>query len=316
MNGYGHIDYLRISVTDRCNFRCGHCMPPQGVKFKDHEGILSYEEIERFTRVAAGMGISRVRVTGGEPLVRRQCADLVAALAGIPGIEDLSLTTNGSLLEAQAPLLRSAGLDRINISIDSLDPVRFAAITGGGRLDAVMAGLQASLEHGFAPVKVNVVMLAGIEEELERFVRLARELPVHLRFIECMPVGRSATGLWRFLPRRRILAGLMRFGELAPSAAPTGAGPARYFHLEGAAGTIGFISAMSDHICSSCNRIRLTADGKLRNCLFSEEEVDVRSLINGCTADLSAAIRAAMVSKKYDRRRVRPGGRTMSQIGG
>ncbi|MHB1381228.1 MAG: GTP 3',8-cyclase MoaA [Thermoleophilia bacterium] len=316
MTGCSPIDYLRVSVTDRCNFRCRHCMPPEGIEFKDHERILSYEEIERFAQVAAGLGISRIRVTGGEPLVRRQCPDLVAMLARIPGIEDVSLTTNGSLLAEYASALSAAGLDRVNISIDSLDPERFAAITGGARLEPVLAGLHAALEHGFTPVKVNVVMLAGIDEELEGFVRMARELPVHLRFIECMPVGRRVTGLWKFVPRDRVMAGLERFGELAPASSPGGAGPARYFQLAGAAGTIGFISAMSDHICGNCNRIRLTADGKLRSCLFSSEEEDIRPLIGGSDDVLRERILATMNGKNFDRKPVNPGERTMSQIGG
>lgn len=312
----GRVDYLRVSVTDRCNFRCTHCMPPEGVGFREHDGILSYEMIEHFTRVAASAGISRVRITGGEPLVRRGCTDLVAMLARIPGIEDLSLTTNGSLLAEHSRDLRAAGLDRVNISINSLDPARFAAITGGGSLEQVLAGLGAALDDGFDLVKVNAVMLAGIDSELEDFVRLVRELPVHLRFIECMPLGRRVRGLWKFVPRGRLLAGLEQFGELSPAVSPGGAGPARYFRLDGAAGTIGFISAMSDHICGSCNRIRLTADGRLRNCLFSDEEVEVRHLIGGDAAILRAAMLDSMNSKKYDRRLVNPGSRTMSQLGG
>jgi cyclic pyranopterin phosphate synthase len=312
----GNIDYLRISVTDRCNFRCGHCMPPEGVEFKEHDRILSYEEIERFTRAAVSTGVSRVRLTGGEPLLRRQVVELVGMLSRIPGVDDLSLTTNGSLLAGQATALRNAGLNRINISVDSLDPHRFAAITGGGRLDPVLAGLHEALEQGFDPVKVNAVMLAGIEDDLEAFVRMVHELPVHLRFIECMPVGQKVKGLWRFVPRDRILERLRQFGELLPAASPGGAGPARYYRLGAAGGTIGFISAMSDHICGNCNRIRLTADGKLRNCLFSRDEVDIRHHIGGGEAELRRVIQDSMNSKKYDRRLVSSSERTMSQIGG
>jgi len=316
MAGRRRVDYLRISVTDRCNFRCRHCMPPEGVRFKEHQRILSYEEIERFTRVAVSAGISRVRITGGEPLVRRQCPDLIAMLARIPGIDDLSLTTNGSLLPRHAGELRAAGLSRINISIDSLDPERFASITGGGRLGPVMDGVRAALAEGLAPVKVNAVMLEGIDEELGAFVDLVRELPVHLRFIEYMPVGRSVKGLWKFVPRGRVLSRLGEFGELTPMPAPVGAGPASYFRLEGAEGGIGFISAMSGHFCGNCNRIRLTADGHLRNCLFSREEVDIRPLIGGDPGVLREALLASMGSKRYDLRREDPGRRTMSQLGG
>jgi cyclic pyranopterin phosphate synthase len=316
MTANGAIDYLRVSVTDRCNFRCSYCMPPEGVAFKGHDEILSFEEIECFVRVAADAGITRVRLTGGEPLVRRGCADLVSRLTSIPGVRDLSLTTNGSLLAAHAGELLEAGLERINISVNSLDAARFARISGSDSLAGVRDGLDAAVGAGFRLVKVNAVMLEGIEDELEAFLRLADELPVHLRFIECMPVGREGADQRHFVPRERLLVRLREFGELKPVPSPGGAGPARYYRLGSGKGTIGFISAMSDHICVSCNRIRLTADGKLRNCLFSDEEVDIRGLINGDSARLREAIRASMNSKKYDRRQVTTGNRTMSQIGG
>lgn len=291
-------------------------MPPGGVEFRRRDEILSFGEIEEFTRVAVTAGISRVRLTGGEPLVRRDCGELVARLTAIPGIADLSLTTNGSLLASHAAELRQAGLTRINISINSLDPDRFAAVTGSASLEPVRQGLDAALREGFSPVKVNVVMLAGVEEELDAYIGLVRALPVHLRFIECMPLGRLAPGSWDFVPRDQVLSRLGEYGELAPAPSPGGAGPASYFRLAGAAGTIGFISAMSDHFCGSCNRIRLTAEGRLRNCLFSAEEEDIRPLIGGDRDQLRAAIIASMNSKKYDLRQVSPGARTMSQLGG
>jgi cyclic pyranopterin phosphate synthase len=310
------IDYLRISVTDRCNYRCRYCMPPEGVAFRDQRDILSFEEIVAFTRAAVRAGITRVRVTGGEPLVRRGCAGLIARLAGIPGINDISLTTNGALLESHVPELREAGLDRINISLDSLDPHRFGRITGGATLEPVMAGLHAALDTGFSPVKVNAVMLEGIEAELARFVALAADLPVHVRFIEQMPVGRYSRGRPRFVPRRRVQELLGELVDLAPVQAPGGSGPARYFYFDGARGTIGFISAISDHICGECNRLRLTADGRLRNCLFSEEELDIRHLIGGDSEILVRAIGSSMKAKKYDRRLAGAGTRVMSEIGG
>lgn len=311
------IDYLRISVTDRCNFRCTYCMPPGGVSYKAQDEILSFEEIAGFTAAAVGAGVSRVRITGGEPLVRRDCAGLVERLAGIPGVDDLSLTTNGSLLESQAEALKSAGLTRINISIDSLDAARFASITGGAGLGPVLAGLESALDAGFSPVKVNAVALEGIEDDLEDFVELTRDQPVHVRFIEFMPIGRRlGSGLWKFIPRARLLARLEGYGSLRPVPSPGGGGPARYFQYEGARGTIGFISSMSDHFCSRCNRLRLTADGKLRNCLFSDEEVDVRPHIAGKREELTRMILDSMNNKKFDRRGARPGMRTMSQIGG
>lgn len=310
------IDYLRISITDRCNFRCRYCMPPGGISFRKHEDILSFEEIVRFTRVAAGLGITRVRITGGEPLVRRECTRLLASLSSLPGIEDLSLTTNGALLPSHAEQLKAAGLSRINISMDSLDPERFSRITRGASLAPVLAGLDKALEVGFAPVKINAVMLAGIEEELEDFVDLAMERPVHVRFIEFMPIGRRMGGVWKFIPRQQLMDRLSAFGDLEAVEPPTGGGPARYYRFAGARGTIGFISSISDHFCENCNRLRLTADGKLRNCLFSDAETDVRPLINGDAARLGQAILASINSKKFDRRGERPVARTMSQIGG
>ncbi|MFA6001798.1 MAG: GTP 3',8-cyclase MoaA [Thermoleophilia bacterium] len=311
------IDYLRVSVTDRCNYRCTYCMPPEGISYRKHDEILSFEEIVRFTQAAVGAGVSRVRITGGEPLVRRDCATLVDRLAGIPGVDDLSLTTNGSLLESQARALKAAGLSRINISIDSLNAERFARVTGGAGLGPVLAGLESALEAGFSPVKVNAVALEGIEDDLDDFVELIRERPLHVRFIEFMPIGRRlGSGLWKFVPRARLLAKLEAYGRLRPVASPGGAGPARYFQYEGARGTIGFISSMSDHFCSHCNRLRLTADGKLRNCLFCDDELDVRPFIAGKRKELTNMILASMNSKKFDRHGSTPGARTMSQIGG
>lgn len=310
------IDYLRISITDRCNFSCVYCMPPGGVPPMPREDLMSFDEIVHFTEAAAGTGITRVRVTGGEPLVRRNCAGLIEKLAAVPGVSDLSLTTNGSLLAQHAAELKAAGLGRINISLDSLDPARFGNLTGSGSLKQALAGLDSAIDAGFAPVKVNAVALQGIDDDLEGFVALTRERPVHVRFIEFMPIGRRVGGLWRFVPRRRLLARLAELGDLAPVASPGGAGPARYFQFRGALGTIGFISSMSDHFCADCNRLRLTADGRLRNCLFSDDELDVRPFISGGREQLAGVIRESMNSKKFDRRSVDPGRRTMSQIGG
>ena len=310
------VDYLRISVTDRCNFRCGYCMPPAGVPPLDHRDILSYEEITRFAVAAVEAGIRRVRITGGEPLVRRGIAHLVGALAGVPGISDLAMTTNGSLLADRAGSLKAAGLTRLNISIDSLDPERFRQITGGARLEPVLAGLEAALAAGFEPVKVNVVALEGVERELKSMVALCRDHPVHVRFIELMPVGRGRAYAGRFLSRRRLLEELESFGGLMPAAAPAGAGPARYYRFAGAAGTIGFIGSVSDHFCASCNRLRLTADGRLLGCLFSGEEYEVRPFIGGDRQLLAGVIAGAIGRKKYDRRADSRGRRQMSQIGG
>ncbi len=311
------IDYLRISITDRCNFRCLYCMPPEGIGFKAHEEILSYEEIDRFAKVAAWLGISRVRVTGGEPLVRRGCPELMKRLAMIPGIKDLSLTTNGALLEGYADELKKAGVSRVNISLDSLQAGRFSQITRGASLAPVLAGLEKTLQLGFSPVKVNAVMTEGIEQELHDFVALAQEWPVHVRFIEFMPIGNRIRGIRKFIPREKILDRLHGFGNLRPVGSPPGGGPARYFRYAGAQGTIGFISSVSDHFCHDCNRLRLTADGKLRNCLFSSAEVDVRPYINRDPGELAGVIIDSMNSKKFDRRQEKPASeRLMSQIGG
>ncbi len=310
------IDYLRISITDRCNSRCIYCLPPGGVQRREERDLLSFEEIVSFTNAAVATGVSRVRITGGEPLVRPGSAELIGRLAGIEGIRDLSLTTNGSLLSRHASGLKAAGLSRINISIDSLSPERFSQLTGGANLGPVLDGLESVLAAGFAPVKVNAVSLPGIEDDLDEFVKLARELPVHVRFIEFMPIGKRVGGLWKFVSRKRLLQKLQGYGRLKPVASPGGAGPARYFQFDGARGTIGFISSMSDHFCAGCNRLRLTADGYLRNCLFSEEEIFVKPYFAGGRGALSRVILDSMNSKKFDRRIVNPGERTMSQIGG
>ena len=310
------VDYLRISITDRCNFRCVYCMPPEGISWKPQADILTFEEIVRFTGAAAAAGVSRVRITGGEPLVRRHCVSLVEQLAAVPGIEDLSLTTNGSLLAGCSRDLKRAGLSRLNISIPSLEPGRFFRLSGGADLEPVLMGLDSALGAGFSPVKINVVALDGIEDDLERFVALTRRQPVHVRFIEQMPIGSIDANGGRFISREWLLAELRAYGELEPAPSPGGSGPARYFRFSGAAGTIGFISSMSDHICGDCNRLRLTADGYLRGCLFSGDEVYVRPLIGRDPARLKETIMAAIGAKKFDRGGARPGPRTMSQIGG
>ena len=318
----GRVDYLRLSITDRCNLRCTYCMPPDGVPPRDHGDILSYEELAAFARVAATCGISKVRITGGEPLVRLGCADFVAMLGRTSGIHDISLTTNGLLLPKYAADLGAAGLRRVNISLDSLDPTRFARITRGGRLDDTLAGIDAAFLAGFAPVKVNTLLLPGVEDELDAFVGLTREREVHVRFIEFMPLDRRVTGgddlggEGPLLPAGDILRRLMERYELVPHQGPYGHGPAQYWHVPGARGTIGFIAGVSEHFCESCNRLRLTADGRLRTCLFSGSEVDVRPLL-GDPVILRGAIETAVAGKSYDRcREALANERSMSEIGG
>ena len=318
----GRVDYLRLSITDRCNLRCTYCMPPDGVPPRDHGDILSYEELAAFARVAATCGISKVRITGGEPLVRLGCADFVAMLGRTSGIDDISLTTNGVLLPRYAADLRRAGLRRVNISLDSLEPERFARISRGGRLGDALAGIDAAFAAGFTPIKVNALLLDGIENELEAFVDLTRERDVHVRFIEFMPLDRRVAGgdglggAGRLVPAGEILQRLKERDELVPHQGPYGHGPAQYWQIPGALGTIGFIAGVSEHFCGSCNRLRLTADGRLRTCLFSGDEVDVRPLLER-PSELRAMIEKSVSGKSYDRcREALANERAMSQIGG
>jgi cyclic pyranopterin phosphate synthase len=310
------VDYLRLSITDRCNLRCTYCMPPEGVPPRSHADILSYEELAAFTRVAVESGITKVRITGGEPLVRKGCPAFVAMLDAIPGVSDIALTSNGLLLAQHAQELRSAGLRRVNLSIDSLRPGRFAAITRGGRVDEALAGLEAAFAVGFSPVKLNTVLLEGIEDELDDFIALTIDRPVHVRFIEYMPVDRRCGGEPLLVPAGFVLERLRERYGLAPVSGPYGHGPARYWRVPGAAGTVGFIAGVSDHFCAGCNRLRLTADGRLRTCLFSGEEADIRPLL-GRPDELRAALDAVLAAKVYDRcAEQRPNDRAMSQIGG
>ena len=310
------VDYLRLSVTDRCNLRCTYCMPPEGVPERDHSEILSYEELAAVARAAVDEGISKVRITGGEPLVRRGVVDLVRMLAALEGVTDLSLTTNGLLLPRFAADLAAAGLRRVNVSIDSLDPLRFAQLTRGARLDQALAGLDAAFAAGFSPVKVNAVLLAGVEREVDDFAELTREREVHVRFIEHMPLDRRLSLEGEFVPSPQILEVLRRSYELEAVDGVYGHGPARYYRVPGYLGTIGFIAGVSEHFCGTCNRLRVTADGRLKNCLFSGYEVDVRPLI-GRPAELRAAIAAAIRDKSYDRRaEALVNARAMSEIGG
>jgi cyclic pyranopterin phosphate synthase len=281
------ISYLRISVTDRCNLRCIYCMPPEGVPSRSHDEILRYEEIETLVRAAAELGISKVRLTGGEPLVRLGLVDLVDALARVPGVDDLAMTTNGILLARHAQELAEAGLQRVNVSLDTLRPERFQHITRRGRMEDVLAGMEAARAAGLAPVKINTVVIRGMnDDEVVNFARKTVETEWNIRFIEAMPVGNSvlAAGGWRDRVvtaqeiRRQIEAAL---GDLEPAKMGVGNGPARYYRLPGAKGTLGFITPVSEHFCYQCNRLRLTADGQLRPCLLSDQEIDLRTPLRG-----------------------------------
>jgi len=313
------IDYLRLSVTDRCNLRCIYCMPPEGVPHLRHSDVLTYEEIVRFLRIAVQAGISKVRLTGGEPLVRKDLDHLIHEISTMRQDVDISLTTNGTLLAGQAEKFVAAGLKRVNVSIDSLDPARYREITRTGDLSDAMQGVEAALDAGLDPVKINVVVLRHLCEELDGFVDLIRRLPVHVRFIEYMsPCGTFDSSF--YVSSQEIKRGLESYGPLiSASQPPVGAGPARYFSLPGARGMMGFISPVSSHFCPECNRLRLTADGKMRPCLFSREEDDVREILRNNEEDepVLEAIRQSLAKKPRDHGGFKaPSGRTMSQIGG
>ncbi len=316
------MDYLRMSITDRCNLRCVYCMPAEGVKSLEHDDILSYEELERFARAAVGSGIRRIRLTGGEPLVRKGAADLVRMLSSMDPAPRLSLTTNGVLLARYAAELKEAGLARVNVSLDTLDPEVYERITRVGRLDEAMAGLRRAIDTGLEPVKVNVVVLKGLNDDPEAFVRLTRELPVHVRFIEYMTYF-GEDDRW-FVPGDVIRERIERVGRLEEAGAPEGWGPARYYSLEGALGTIGFISPVSCHFCPSCNRLRLSAEGRMRTCLFDNNGFDVRrELRAGADEERLREIIGLELERKRREGRSKPGpehggrvGDHMSRIGG
>jgi cyclic pyranopterin phosphate synthase len=274
------IDYLRLSVTDRCNLRCVYCMPPEGIPVLGHRDILSYEEIIRIVEVAAKLGVRKVRLTGGEPLCRKNLPFLVSSIKKIRGIEDLSMTTNGTLLEKHAVELADAGLDRVNISIDSLRPDRYEKITRGGSLDAALKGLAAADKAGLRPVKINMVPVRGInEDEIEDFAKITLDSDYHVRFIECMPSANI--DFWspeKYITTDEIKGMIEKIAPLTPVRIRKN-GPSKYFRLRGAKGVIGFISALTHHFCGDCNRLRLTSDGRLRPCLFSETEIDLLSAL-------------------------------------
>jgi GTP 3',8-cyclase len=283
------INYLRISITDRCNLRCRYCMPKEGISQFGPSEILSYEEILRIARLAVKMGINKVRLTGGEPLVRKDVTHLIRELSRLEGVRDLSMTTNALLLADFAAQLSRAGLKRVNISMDSLQPEKYREITRGGDLKRVWNGIEAARAAGISPLKINVVAMAGFNDlEIEDFARLTRREPFQVRFIEYMPIGLSSE--WK--PEHCVSCGEMksRIEKIAPlvplkEGGNGHGGPARLFKFPGAPGEIGFISPVSDHFCGSCNRLRLTADGKLKTCLFSEELTDLKPLLRSGAGD-------------------------------
>ncbi|MDT7944486.1 MAG: GTP 3',8-cyclase MoaA [Dehalococcoidia bacterium] len=326
------IEYLRISVTDRCNLRCVYCMPEEGVPWLPREEVLTLEEIWRVVRVAASMGLRRVRLTGGEPTVRRGLVELVRWVASTPGIEDVALTTNGVALAAMAKELAEAGLRRINVSLDTLRADRFRAITRWGKIEDVLAGIEAARRAGLSPIKLNVVVMRGVnDDEVVDFARTTLDEDWEVRFIELMPfmdeeslcIKMQGETSFSFVPtwevKRRIEEAL---GPLAPAQSACGAGPAKYWRLPGARGLVGFISPLTEHaFCATCNRMRLTADGKIRPCLLTDHEVDLKGILRGGGSDeeLRGAILLALRTKPdahhlWDGNR--PRWRKMVQIGG
>ncbi|MEZ6126586.1 MAG: GTP 3',8-cyclase MoaA [Planctomycetaceae bacterium] len=303
VDGFGRRhNNLRISVTDRCNIRCFYCMPADSVEFMPKAELLTFEEIERVVRVGTTLGIDRVRLTGGEPLVRRDLPRLVERLAAIAGIIDIGLTTNGVLLRQYAQPLRDAGLRRLNISLDALDPKIFQQVTRRDCYDSVMDGIQAAREAGFSPIKLNAVSVRGLtESQILPFARLARETDTDVRFIEFMPL--DADSQWqrdRVLPAAEILAAIeAEFGRLLPVASDNPNAPAQDYQFADGRGRIGLIASVSQPFCRSCNRFRLTAEGKLRNCLFSHDETDVRTILrnHGADQEIALAMLASIAAK-------------------
>jgi cyclic pyranopterin phosphate synthase len=291
---------LRISVTDRCNLRCTYCMP-EDVVFRDKSELLTFEEIAHFVRVAVPLGIDKIRLTGGEPLLRRDLPKLVSMLAAIPGIKDIGLTTNGLLLAQQAQALHDAGLRRLNVSLDTLDPGRFRELTRRDGLELVLEGIAAAKRAGFAPVKVNAVSIRGSTElDVVPLARYAREHGLELRFIEYMPIGAAAWERQKVLFAHEILEALEgAFGPLAPAGDYDPRAPAMDFVYADGGGRVGMIASVSRPFCRSCNRLRLTAEGKLRNCLFALDETDVRPLLRDAPDDarLAETVRANVAAK-------------------
>ncbi|MFO0806474.1 MAG: GTP 3',8-cyclase MoaA [Gemmataceae bacterium] len=314
---------LRISVTDRCNLRCTYCMP-EDVTFRDKSELLSFEEIARFTRIATGLGVDKVRLTGGEPLVRKDLHKLVRLLAAIPGLRDIGLTTNGILLKEQAATLHDAGLRRLNVSLDTLDASRFEELTRRSGLDRVLAGLEEAKRVGFDPIKVNAVAIRGVNEvDVVPLARFCRERGFELRFIEYMPIGAEAWERDKVLFGEEILERIGReVSPLSPAPNPDPRAPAADFEYADGGGRVGIIASVSRPFCGSCNRLRLTAEGKLRNCLFALSETDVKPLLRtpGSEERIADVIRGTVWDKwaghEFNTSHFVKPDRTMHAIGG
>lgn len=313
------IDYLRLSITDKCNLRCIYCMPHAK---RNHKEPLSYDALLRIVNVAVKLGVRKLRITGGEPLARKGIVSFIEQLSKIDGLEDISLTTNGLMLDRQAHPLSNAGLNRVNISLDSLKGDRYSEITRGGSLSQVLKGIQTAQQAGLNPVKINNVPVRGInDDEIETFARLTLDTPFHVRFIEFMPIGSDLWSPMNYLPLHEIKKIVEKTAPLEPVKIRRN-GPARYFRFPNATGVIGFISALTHHFCDECNRLRITCDGKIRPCLFSDTEIDLKPALTHTDKDMEIEklLRLAIqikpeghiLSEKKHSLPIRP----MSEIGG
>lgn len=329
VDSFGRVhDYLRISVTDRCNLRCVYCMPADGMEFEPDDKILSFHEITEVVRVLAEMGVKKVRLTGGEPLVRKGIEHLVSAISSIPGIEDIALTTNGIFLAKKAEVLKAAGLNRVNISLDTLKADRFSLITRGGNVHRVLDSIAACEQVGIDPIKLNVVLMKEInDDEITDFLRLTINSRLQVRFIEYMPIGHNDMR-WKqsYLPLTTVLERCHHLGwKVNESQEVRGNGPAQTFRIEGAKGSFGLIHPVSDHFCETCNRLRLTADGNIKPCLYWADEFNVRKYIGNDEAVRELFFRALSIKPRNhemakalvgESQSHVPTGRRMSQIGG
>ena len=309
------ITYLRLSVTERCNLRCRYCMPEEGICKKAHSEMLTQEEMVQAVRAAASLGVTKLRVTGGEPLVKKNIVSICENCAAVPGIREICITTNGILLPQYAEDLKAAGVTRVNLSLDTLDAQKYARITRWGSLDDAMAGFHAALNAGFEKVKINAVLIGGFnDDEIPALAELTKRYPVDVRFIELMPMqNHDEFGQSAFLPVKTVLEKLPEVEPVFPDG-----GVARLYRLPGAIGNIGLISPVSDHFCASCNRLRLTADGKIKPCLHSNDELSIKGL---SFEEMLAAFRQAILEKPAHHAALSAqsrseAGRNMNQIGG
>ena len=318
-----HLNYLRISITDRCNLRCLYCAPGGLVPKQSHADILRYEEILRIVQVGVGLGISKVRLTGGEPLVRKGVYTFLKDLTAVEGLSDISLTTNGVLLAEHAEAIKTAGIQRINISLDTLDARKYKLIAGYDLFEQVWAGIEKAKKLGFEPIKINVVALKGYnDDEFTDLARLSLTYPFHIRFIEYMPIGNPQMRNGDYILAPDIKLSISELGELIPVNKSESDGPAERYRIKGAVGEIGFIPAMSQHFCQTCNRLRLTANGQLRPCLLSDKQLDIRGPLRaGCSDDDLKAIFHQAVHHKHAAHHLSPEGScrvndAMTGIGG